>query len=151
VAVPLVSGKTSSRDRAAPPRPCPVTGCWISGVRPRSSGLDLISADLISTVRCKYCRSAPLPSPAPLPLGPTCQPCPGSLTPRAHLSALAACPRLRARPRDLISAVCSGSCDPKCLIPFRVVILLKRPMFVWNQPALPGFRAQAPEILQIEP
>jgi hypothetical protein len=87
---PLVSGETSSRGRAAPPHPCPITGCWISGVRPRSGGLDLTRPDLIPIARSRSDRSPLTPSPAHLPLGPACQPCPGSLTPRAHLSALAA-------------------------------------------------------------
>jgi hypothetical protein len=135
VAVPLVSGETSPRDRVTPPCPCPITDCWISGVRLRSSGLDLINTDLISTVRCRSSNSVPLPSPAPLPLGPACQPCPGSLTPRAHLSA---------RPRDLISVVCLGSCDTECLIPLRAVILLKRPSVYLESTRHPWFSRAGP-------
>jgi hypothetical protein len=69
------------------------SGCWISSVRPRPDGLGLIRADLTSTLRSRSGRSPLSPSPAPLPLGPACQPHPSSLTPRAHLSALAARPR----------------------------------------------------------
>jgi hypothetical protein len=126
VAVPLVSGETPPRDRAAPPCSCPATGCWISGVRLRSSGLDLIGADLILALRSRSDRSSLSPSPAPLPLGPACQPCHGSMTHRAQLSALIARPR--ARPRDLISAVRSGSCGLEYPIPLHVVVLRKKPL-----------------------
>jgi hypothetical protein len=122
--VPVVSGEIPSRGRAAPPHPRPIAGRWISGVRPRSGGLDLIRTDLISTVRCRSSSSAPLPSPAPLLMGPACQPCPRSLTPRAHLSALAVRPR--AQLRDLISVVRSWSCGPDYPIPLRVAVLRKR-------------------------
>jgi hypothetical protein len=141
---PLVSGETSPRDRAAPPHPCSVADCWISSVRLRFGGLDLISADLISTARSRSDHSPLSPSPAPLPLGPAYQPCPGSLAPRAHLPALGACPRPHARSRDLISVVCPGSCDPECLIPLRMAVCVRDPRFVWNQPVVPGFRVQAP-------
>jgi hypothetical protein len=119
----------SPRDRAVPPRSCPALGCWISGVRPRSDGLGLIRADLTSALRSRSDRSPLSPSPTPLPLGPTCRLRPGSLTPRAHLSALVARPRPRprARPRDLISAAHSGSCGPEYPIPLRAVVLRKKP------------------------
>jgi hypothetical protein len=126
VAVPLVSSETSPRGQAVPPCLCPTIDCWISGVRSRSGGLDLIRADLILAFRSRSNRSSLSPSPAPLPLGPACQPCPGSLAPRAQLSALAA--RLRAQPRDLISVVRSGSCGPEYPIPLRVVVLRKKPL-----------------------
>jgi hypothetical protein len=80
-------------------------GRRISDVHPRSGGLGLIKTDPIATVRCESNCSAPLPSPVPLSLGPACQPYLGLLTPRAHLSVLAARPHPRARLRDLISAV----------------------------------------------
>jgi hypothetical protein len=54
--------------------------------RPRSGGLGLIKTDLVATVRCESNCSAPLPSPAPLSLGPARQSYLRSLTPRAHLS-----------------------------------------------------------------
>jgi hypothetical protein len=60
---PLVSGETSPQGQAAPPRPCPAIGCWISSVRPRSGSLDLIRADLISTLRSRSDRSPLSPSP----------------------------------------------------------------------------------------
>jgi hypothetical protein len=56
----------------------------------RSGGSDLIKPNIILTIRCSSSRSDPLPSPVPLPLGPACQPYIRSLTPRAHLLALAA-------------------------------------------------------------
>jgi hypothetical protein len=71
---PLVSDEPSLRDRAAPPRSCPVPDYWISGVRPRSDGLGLIRVDLISALRSRSDRSSLSPSPAPLQLGPAGQP-----------------------------------------------------------------------------
>jgi hypothetical protein len=70
---PLVSGEPLPRDRAAPPRSCPVPGCWISGVRPRSEGLGLIRADLISALRSRSDHSSLSPSPMPMQLGPAGQ------------------------------------------------------------------------------
>jgi hypothetical protein len=105
VDVPLVFGETSPWGRATPPRPCPAISCWIPSVCPRSGGLDLIRVDLISALRSRSGRSPLSPSPVPLSLGPACQPRPGSLTPQAHLSVLAARLRPRACPRDLIVSV----------------------------------------------
>jgi hypothetical protein len=144
VAIPLISGETSPRGRAAPPHPSPVACRWISGVRPRSSGLDLIRPNLILTAQSRSNRSPLSPSPAPLLLGTAYQPCPGSLTPRVHLSALAARPRPRARPRDLISAVRSGSCGPECPITLRAVILLKRPLVCLQSTCCPWFSRAGP-------
>jgi hypothetical protein len=48
--------------------------CWISGVRPRSDGLGLIRADLISDLQSRSDRSSLSPSPAPLQLGLAGQP-----------------------------------------------------------------------------
>jgi hypothetical protein len=76
-------------------------GYWISGVRPRSGNLDLIIADLISALQSRSNRSPLSPSLVPLPLGPACLSHPSSLTPRAHLAALAA----RPCSRDLILSV----------------------------------------------
>jgi hypothetical protein len=56
------------------------------GRRPRSVGLDLTRADLISALRSRSDCSPLSPSPTPLPLGPAGQPHPGSLTPRPRLS-----------------------------------------------------------------
>jgi hypothetical protein len=56
----------SPRDRAAPPRSCPATGCWILGVHPRFGGLDLIRADMISALRSRSGRS-PLSPPTRAP------------------------------------------------------------------------------------
>jgi hypothetical protein len=44
---PLVSGEPSPRDQVAPSRSGPAPGRWISGVRPRSGGLDFSRTDLI--------------------------------------------------------------------------------------------------------
>jgi hypothetical protein len=62
------------RDRAVPPHPRPATSSWISGVCPRSGGLELIRADLISALRSRSDCSPLSPSPAPMPLGPAGQP-----------------------------------------------------------------------------
>jgi hypothetical protein len=139
VAVPLVSGETSLWGRVAPPHPWPATGRWISDVHPRSSDLGLIKTDRITTVWCVSHRSDPLPSPAPLPLGPTYQPYLGSLTPRAHLSALAARPRPRVHLRDLIWAIDRRSDDQFSPVPLRVVVLLKRPSDFWESTSRPSF------------
>jgi hypothetical protein len=75
-------------------------------------------------------RTQPLgfaPSPVPLLLGPVCQPYLRSLTPRAHLSALAARPRPRARLRDLINVVDRRSNGKYSPVPLHVVKLLKNP------------------------
>jgi hypothetical protein len=144
VAVPVISSETSPRGRAAPPRPCPAIGCWISGVRPRSGGLDLIRADLISCLQSRSGHSPLSPSPTPLPLGSTCQPRPGSLTPQAHLLALAARPRQRARLRDLISAICSGLCNSNYPIPLRVAVLRKKPSVCWESTRRPWFSRAGP-------
>jgi hypothetical protein len=74
VVVPLVSGEPSPRDRAALPHPRPTASRWISGVHPRSGGLDLIRVDLISALRSRSDCSPLSPSPVPLPLGPAGQP-----------------------------------------------------------------------------
>jgi hypothetical protein len=134
VAVPLISGETSPRGRAAPPHPVPVIGCWISGIRPRSGGLDLIRTVLISIVRWGFSSSTRSAHPRP-----ACEPCLGSLTPRAHLSALAARPRLRVRPQDLISTVRSGSCNSEYSIPLHMAVLRKRPSGSENQPTVLNF------------
>jgi hypothetical protein len=63
--------------RAAPPHPCPITGLWISGVRLRSGGLDLIRPDLISTVRCRFSSSARSPHPRPCRWARPISPSPG--------------------------------------------------------------------------
>ena len=62
---PLVSSEPSPRDQAVPPRSCPAPGRWITGVRPRSNGLGLISADLISALQSKSDRLLSSPHPCP--------------------------------------------------------------------------------------
>ena len=55
----LVSIELSTRDRAAPPRSCPAPDRWIPGIRLRSNGLGLISADLILALRSGSGHSPP--------------------------------------------------------------------------------------------
>jgi hypothetical protein len=71
---PLASGEPSPWDQAVPPCSGPAPGRWIPGVFPRSNGLGLISADLISAFRSRSDRFSLSPSPTPLPLGPASQP-----------------------------------------------------------------------------
>jgi hypothetical protein len=90
-----------------------------------------------------------LSAPVPLALGPTSQSAPFSVADTDGLPVSACSPA--PSPVDLISAVGFRSDGWVDLVPLRVVILCKKLSFVGNQPAVRGFCAQAPVILQIEP
>jgi hypothetical protein len=127
------------RDRVAPPRSCPTTGCWISGVRPRSGGLDLIGADPIQIWLFPTLSLTHAPAAGPGLSAPPWfadAPSPPISTRRAPAPACS--------PADLISAVdfrSNGWADP---IPLRVEVLRKKPLGFRESTRRPWFSRVGP-------